>query len=120
MGTRKMMLAILAALRKVPWQVWAGAALVVAFLAYGQMQHSRGYSKAEAKWQAAAQAEALRQQSINRAAQEHIARQHVEHLQQMQTLDKQIEELSVEAKRDPRAGSPSLGAGSLQRIDAIH
>ena len=35
----------------IPWQVWAGVAILAAFLMYGSHREKQGYSAAEAIWQ---------------------------------------------------------------------
>lgn len=115
-----MLMIALRALGKVPWQVWAAVALIAAFLVHGKMQYREGYAAAAFKYQAAANQEALRQFNVNAEALEAAKREAAQHRETIATLDKQLEDLALEAKRDPRAGQPSLGAGSLRRLDAIH
>lgn len=58
LGARKL-------LKRIPWQVWAGMALIGAALLYGHHKELRGYARAEVIWQAkAAKLEAERQAAL--------------------------------------------------------
>ena len=46
------LLAIWKFAKSIPWQAWAALALFAAFFAWGEIQHSRGYDKREAEYEA--------------------------------------------------------------------
>jgi len=58
-------------LAKIPWQVWAGIGLVIAFLWYGHVRENRGYDKCHAEVVTATnKEEAKRLEAANQALSE--------------------------------------------------
>lgn len=71
------LLAARAFLKRIPWQVWAGIALIAAVLFYGSHREAQGYADAEAVWKPRVQAEKDAHAATKRAyreAQEEAAR----------------------------------------------
>lgn len=104
----------------VPPAVWLAGAVLLGGLLYGHLRYKAGAAEVTARWEAAAAAESTRQADINRRAQEEILRLNADHLKALSVTDKQVQELIVEAQRDPSAGSVSLGVDSVRRLDSIH
>lgn len=57
--------AILPLLKKVPWQVWAGIAAVIAILYYGHVRENRGYARCQAAVKVATDKEIARQAQVS-------------------------------------------------------
>lgn len=95
------------------------ALVLVASFVYGEFRYKEGERDADTKWQLVAAAEAARQAEINRKAQEEIASKTADYLEALRRVDELLEENSVEAQKDTRAGAPSLSSGSVRRLDAI-
>jgi septal ring factor EnvC (AmiA/AmiB activator) len=97
---------------------------------YGKVQYNKGFSERDLKaqieikdlkltLQEAKNKEVSRQIDINRKAQENSRKQ----LQQIQVekdlLEKQIEDMEIEAKNDPNHSRIGLGVPSVMRLNKI-
>ncbi|MGF9567403.1 hypothetical protein AAIH70_28270 [Neorhizobium sp. BT27B] len=118
------------------WLVKAGAALLVglSLMAGAWWVHGRiyddGYQTASAKYEAQIAADALQraEASLNEQRRQAIANNAAKRreAEAIATLEAQEAEnlelrrrLASEAQQDPDAGRPSLGAGSVQRINQV-
>jgi hypothetical protein len=55
---------VLPLLKKVPWQVWAGIACIIAVLYYGHVREKRGYDRCQAEVKVATDTEVNRQNDV--------------------------------------------------------
>lgn len=108
---------------KLPWQIWAalGVAGILGVSAWiiNDRAYNRGFAEAQLRWEQQVQEELERQQAANdaalRAAREQIAR-----LNEARSVrDATIERLLREAREDPDADRPALGAGSVRRLNSV-
>lgn len=109
--------------RRVPWQIWAALAVVVALGVsawwINDTAFSRGFAEAERQWQIRVQEELDRQQDANdealRRAQAEIARLN----EAKEVRDATIARLNREAAQDPNADRPALGTDSVRRLNSV-
>ncbi|HEY7824255.1 MAG TPA: hypothetical protein VIG24_15540 [Acidimicrobiia bacterium] len=108
---------------KLPWQIWAAlavaAVLGVSAWIINDRAFSRGFAEAERQWEQQVQEELERQQAANDAALR-AAREEIERLNEARRVrDATIERLNREAREDPNAGRPALGADSVRRLNSV-
>ena len=78
-------------LAKIPWQVWAGIGLVVAFFWYGHVRENRGYEKCHVQVVEAANKEKARQQEAADEAVKEAQSRATESAQRAQSLQEDLD-----------------------------
>lgn len=108
---------------KLPWQIWAAAAVVLVLGVSGwyinNRAYDRGFAEADKQWQIIILEERERQDDANNKA-ARIAEEEIARLNEAKGVrDAIIARLRREAAEDPDAARIAIGVGSVRRLNQV-